>query len=94
MMKKASMYAAILERIFESKYETGMREVDFERQDIVRCAGELGVSLPKNLGDVVYSFRYCTWLDGARDSCFVSRSSRPSAWFAASFRRGLCNALA
>jgi hypothetical protein len=57
-VKKAGNYAAILERIFESKYQTGMREVDFERQDIARCATELGIKLPKNLGDLVYSFRY------------------------------------
>lgn len=57
-MKKTGIYAAILERIFASKYQSGMREVDFERQDIVRCATELGIKLPKNLGDLVYSFRY------------------------------------
>ena len=57
-MKKTGTYAAILERIFESKYRRGMREVDFEREDIVRCASELKIALPKNLGDVVYSFRY------------------------------------
>src|SRR5260370_7652169 len=44
--------------IFEAKYRRGMREVDFEREDIVRCASELKIALPKNLGDLVYSFRY------------------------------------
>jgi hypothetical protein len=57
-VKKTGTYAAILERIFESKYRRGMREVDFEREDIVRCASELKIALPKNLGDLVYSFRY------------------------------------
>jgi len=32
--------------------------VDFEREDIVRFGKKLGVELPKNLGDLVYSFRY------------------------------------
>ena len=35
-----------------------MREVDFEREDIVRFGNELKIDLPKNLGDLVYSFRY------------------------------------
>ena len=34
----------------------------FERDDIVRVAFELNVNLPKNLGDLVYSFRYRTEL--------------------------------
>jgi len=33
-------------------------EVAFERADIVEAARKLDISLPKNLGDVVYSFRY------------------------------------
>jgi len=32
--------------------------VDFEREDIVRFAKKVRVKLPKNLGDLVYSFRY------------------------------------
>ena len=51
-------YAAIIEAIFLAKYKQGQREVAFERQDIANFASELGIILPKNLGDVVYSFRY------------------------------------
>lgn len=57
-MKKSGMYASIFERIFEEKYKPGSEQVDFERADIIRCAKELGVELPKNVGDLVYSFRY------------------------------------
>lgn len=32
--------------------------MDFEREDIVRFAKKVRVKLPKNLGDLVYSFRY------------------------------------
>ena len=39
-------------------YEPSAREITFERDEIVRVAAELGMPLPKNLGDVVYSFRY------------------------------------
>lgn len=34
--------------------------MDFEREDIVAFASELNVKLPKNLGDLIYSFRYRT----------------------------------
>ena len=45
-------YSAIIEAIFKAKYERGMREVDFEREDIVRYARKLKIKVPKNLGDL------------------------------------------
>lgn len=57
-MSKKIAYSSIIEHLFRSKYKAGMREVDFERKDIEKAAGILGVLLPKNLGDVVYSYRY------------------------------------
>jgi hypothetical protein len=51
-------YTQIIERIFFSHYQDGTDEVAFEREDIVRVAEELGIKHPRNLGDVVYSFRY------------------------------------
>lgn len=57
-MKKSGIYAPIIERIFQSKFRRGMREVDFQREDIVKFGKQLNVALPKNLGDLVYSFRY------------------------------------
>jgi len=57
-MTKQSIYSQIIEEIFFSKFKNGMKAMDFEREDIVRVAGKLGIRLPKNLGDVVYSFRY------------------------------------
>lgn len=56
--KKANRYSAIIEKIFFSKYEKGMREVPFERQEMEKFAARLKINLPKNLGDLVYSFRY------------------------------------
>lgn len=53
-------YQQIIERVFFSGYESGSREVEFEREDLERVALELGVRLPKNLGDIIYSFRYRT----------------------------------
>lgn len=51
-------YGQIIERIFLSRYQTGAIEVAFERDDLITVAQELGIKLPKNLGDVIYSFRY------------------------------------
>lgn len=59
-MSKQNVYSAIIERIFRSKFKAGMREVEFEREDIVKFADKLNVKLPKNLGDLVYSLRYRT----------------------------------
>jgi len=55
-------YERIIERIFLSRYTKGAREILFEREDIERVADELQIKLPKNLGDVIYSFRYRTHL--------------------------------
>ena len=51
-------YVAILSAIFDTKYRRGNSSVEFTRQDIADAAKELGVELPKNLGDLVYTFRY------------------------------------
>lgn len=51
-------YEEIVEAIFSEHYRKGANEVLFNREDIVKAARQLGIGLPKNLGDVVYSFRY------------------------------------
>jgi hypothetical protein len=48
-------YAKILEAIFAKHYEKGVTEIEFERAEINQVADELGIALPKNLGDVLYS---------------------------------------
>jgi hypothetical protein len=55
-----SRYKALIEKVFFDRYETGGQSIDFQREDLVKAAGELGIRLPKNLGDVVYSIRYRT----------------------------------
>jgi len=55
-------YSAIIERIFFSHYDEGAGEVEFTRDELVAVASELGIKLPKNLGDIIYSFRYRTSL--------------------------------
>lgn len=57
-MARPKRYQRIIEHIFLSHYKAGATSVPFKRDEIVRAARKLGVKLPKNLGDVVYSFRY------------------------------------
>ena len=58
MPEKQSTYDVILEHIFFCRYVEGDQQVRFRRQDIADAAVELGLKVPLNLGDVVYSFRY------------------------------------
>lgn len=59
-MGDANRYVRIIEVIFHSRFKSGADEVAFKRDDIVQAAKKLGIKLPKNLGDVLYSFRFRT----------------------------------
>jgi hypothetical protein len=56
--KPVNRYGQIIEHIFHSHYKEGDREVAFKREELISTATELGIKLPLNLGDVIYSFRY------------------------------------
>lgn len=62
MAKIDNRYARLIEHIFIQKYTEGAQEIIFQREDLVSAANQLGIKLPKNLGDIVYSFRYRTAL--------------------------------
>jgi len=49
---------AIVEDIFHSNHRAGQGEVAFEREEIVISAAKLRIDRPKNLGDLIYTFRY------------------------------------
>lgn len=51
-------YSQIVERIFAAHYASGANEVPFDRQELADEAQALGLERPKNLGDIVYSFRF------------------------------------
>ncbi len=55
-------YNLIIEKIFFSYFHKGIIEIPFERHEIFKKASEIGIEVPKNLGDVVYSVRYRTGL--------------------------------
>ena len=58
MTKPLNRYAALIEHIFITHYRQGLTEFVFERDELSSTAASLGIELPKNLGDVLYSFRY------------------------------------
>ncbi|MGC8486558.1 MAG: endonuclease, partial [Candidatus Baltobacteraceae bacterium] len=52
------MYGAVIEHLFRSKYRPGDRYVEFEREEIETAARALNLDVAKNLGDLVYSFKF------------------------------------
>lgn len=57
---KVNRYVGIIERIFRNHYRKGSAQFEFERQELEEVAAALGIELPKNLGDLIYSFRFRT----------------------------------
>ncbi|HEV2199066.1 MAG TPA: hypothetical protein VGR73_04545 [Bryobacteraceae bacterium] len=56
--KKASRYARIVEAVFQRYWKKGKTEFSFERDELTQVCRELMIVVPKNLGDVIYTFRY------------------------------------
>jgi len=54
----SNRYTQILEKIFFAHYKKGDVVVSFAREEIEHAATELSIKLPKNLGDLIYSFRF------------------------------------
>lgn len=68
-MDAENRYKQIVERIFLERFKKGMKEVPFDRDDIRRVADELRIELPKNIGDIIYTFRYRCPLPDSITSC-------------------------
>ncbi len=56
--KRENRYSAIIEKIFFAHWKKGMNEFEFERAEIEDWAEKLRIKLPKNQGDLLYSFRF------------------------------------
>lgn len=56
--KAKNRYAEIIESIFKSHHKKDQSEFIFERNEIELVAKKLKITLPKNQGDLIYSFRY------------------------------------
>ena len=57
-MTKPNAYDQIISRVFNAHYRRGDERVDFSREELAEAARKLRISVPKNLGDVVYTYRY------------------------------------
>src|SRR5688572_26735722 len=51
-------YSKIIEKVFFNNYKKGSSKVEFLREEIEKIASGLKIKLPKNLGDIIYSFRF------------------------------------
>jgi hypothetical protein len=69
MADGATRYAQIIESVFLDAFEEGATEVEFDREDFIEHAKKLGIEPPKNLGDVIYSFRFRVALPDEVQSC-------------------------
>lgn len=56
--KKVSRYVKIIEAVFQRYWKKGTTEFKFERDELKQVCAELKIEVPKNLGDVIYTFRY------------------------------------
>jgi hypothetical protein len=53
-----SRYDQLIEKVFFKNYTELADKVYFERDEFEAIARDLGIALPKNLGDIIYSYRY------------------------------------
>ena len=60
MPKENNRYQKLIEKIFFDKFSSIDTNIPFEREDLESAADEIGIKLPKNLGDVIYAIRYRT----------------------------------
>jgi len=57
-MKKPNRYQSLIAHIFAKGYKKGKTVVPFSRDELIETASLLEIAVPKNIGDVLYSFRY------------------------------------
>jgi hypothetical protein len=52
------VYDRIIKKIFQDHYAVGTTNFTFDRPEIEAAALALGVAVPRNVGDLIYSFRH------------------------------------
>lgn len=57
-MKKQNRYQRLIADIFANGHRKGKTVIAFSREQLVETATRLDIKVPKNLGDILYSFRY------------------------------------
>jgi hypothetical protein len=60
--RSPNRYQLLIEGVFFDGFRKGATKFEFAREDLEAKAQQLGIKLPKNLGDVVYAIRYRTEL--------------------------------
>lgn len=55
---ESNSYERILSKIFFDRYKPELRTIPFSRDELVSAAEQLDLRVPRNIGDIVYSFRY------------------------------------
>lgn len=56
--KAANRYSSIIAKVFSNHYAKDGQAFEFTREEFAGIAAKLKMDLPKNVGDLVYSFRY------------------------------------
>ena len=57
-MPEANRYDVLILQVFKKHYKSGSSEFEFDREELEHHAAKQGIVLPKNLGDIIYSYRY------------------------------------
>lgn len=56
--KAVARYKQIIEAVFQRYWKKGKTEFAFERDELKQVCEKLKIDAPKNLGDIIYTFRY------------------------------------
>ena len=56
--KEKPLYGSIIEKVFFRHYKAGTNEFIVKRQELSDTARELGLDPAKNLGDILYTYRF------------------------------------
>jgi hypothetical protein len=56
--KTVARYKQIIEAVFHRYWKKGKTEFAFERDELKQVCEKLNIDAPKNLGDIIYTFRY------------------------------------
>lgn len=81
---RESRYIPIIERIFHHHYQSGTEWFVFDRHEILEAANDLGIDVPKNVGDVLYSFRFRRPLPES----IIATAGAGQEWIIAPYGRG------
>jgi len=55
---ESAQYLPIISHIFKDHWVKGAVDVEFSRDELIAAAATLGIDRPKNLGDLIYSFKF------------------------------------